>query len=314
MTEKFAIISDIHGNYAALVEVLEDAKSRGIDQFIIAGDYCLSGAWPNDCVRAMKEIQKKWIIRGNEEIYLENLIGKDQSTWTDGQMQISYWNFRNIEKENLDYLLALPHTVEFERNGVKVHVEHSSKAFLGEYEFVHFSSMVLAKKYENAEVTAEILRDDVRKDLEGDLGFQKKIEELEEGVYIFGHSHVQWSYKDSNKNILLSNPGSCGLPLDAIKNSVPYSILTITENGDTSLEEIRVLFSMADYIEKLKKTTQYVEANVWSKVIFKELLSAREHMMFFLQFVEDYAQKIGDERRPYALETWEKAYEEWSKS
>ena len=116
------------------------------------------------------------------------------------------------------------------------------------------------------------------------------------------------------RTFLLSNPGSCGLPLDAIKNSVPYSILTITENGDTSLEEIRVLFSMADYIEKLKKTTQYVEANVWSKVIFKELLSAREHMMFFLQFVEDYAQKIGDERRPYALETWEKAYEEWSKS
>nr|MCR5499568.1 metallophosphoesterase [Acetatifactor sp.] len=72
MTERFAIISDIHGNLPALVKVLEDIKSRGIEQFIIAGDYCLSGAWPNDCIHTLKEIPKKWIIQGNEERYLEN--------------------------------------------------------------------------------------------------------------------------------------------------------------------------------------------------------------------------------------------------
>ena len=103
MTEKFAIISDIHGNLPALVKVLEDIKSRGIDQFIIAGDYCLSGAWPNDCIQTLKEIPKKWIIQGNEERYLENLIGKDQSLWTDGQMQISYWSYRNVSADNLDF-------------------------------------------------------------------------------------------------------------------------------------------------------------------------------------------------------------------
>ena len=312
-TERFAVLSDVHGNHPALVKVLEDAKSRGIDQLIIAGDYCLSGAWPNDCIETLKGISKKRIIRGNEERYLENLIGKDQSTWTDGQMQISYWNYRNIEKENLDYILALPHTVEFECNGVKIHVAHSSDAFIGEYEFAHFGPGIIAKKYENIQATKVIVNKDIQNILNADADFHERMASLEEGVYVFGHSHVQWAYKDSPKGILLINPGSCGLPLDAIKNSLPYTILTITEDGDVSVEEIRVPFTMADYVEEIRKTTQYAEAHIWSEVIFKELLTAREHLMFFLQFADQYALEIGDEKRPFTVETWEKAYDEWSK-
>ena len=41
---KYAILSDVHGNFPALQKVLEDAKQRGIEDFIIAGDYALSGA------------------------------------------------------------------------------------------------------------------------------------------------------------------------------------------------------------------------------------------------------------------------------
>lgn len=101
--------------------------------------------------------------------------------------------------------------------------------------------------------------------------------------------------------------------MDAIKNSLPYTILTITEDGDVSVEEIRVPFTMADYVEEIRKTTQYAEAHVWSEVIFKELLTAREHLTFFLQFADQYALEIGDEKRPFTVETWEKAYDEWSK-
>ena len=47
-------------------------------------------------------------------------------------------------------------------------------------------------------------------------------------------------------------------------------------------------------------------------MIERELAFAREHMYFFLGFVKQYAEGIGDERRPYAPDTWEKAYEIWS--
>ncbi|MBR4731370.1 MAG: metallophosphoesterase family protein [Lachnospiraceae bacterium] len=308
---RFAVLSDVHGNYPAMKAVLEDAKRRGVDDFIAAGDYCLSGPWPNECIMALKEFQGKHVIRGNEERYLENLIGKDQSKWTDGQMQISYWNFRNVREENLNYVLSLPQVTEFECNGVKIHVAHSSDAFIGEYEFPHFGPGIFSEKYENVQATPEIVQKDVHAILDADEDFHARVTALEDGVYVFGHSHVQWSYKASDRNVLLVNPGSCGLPLDAIKDSLPYSILTVTEDGEIRLEEIRVPFSMADYVEEVKKTTQYAEANVWSKVIFQELLTAREHLMFFLWFADAFANEMGDHQRPFTVETWEKAYEAW---
>ena len=83
---RYAVISDIHGNKPAFDTVLADAKQQGIDDFIFAGDYCLSGPFSDECISTLREIENKVMIRGNEERYLENLIGKDQSKWTDGQM------------------------------------------------------------------------------------------------------------------------------------------------------------------------------------------------------------------------------------
>ena len=306
---KIAVLSDVHGNCPALRKVLEDAEKRGVDEFIIAGDYCLSGAWPDECIKTLMEIPDKVMIRGNEESYLENLIGKDQIAWTDGQMQISYYCFRNIDPGRLDYILSLPHTAEFERNGVKIHLAHSSVSFIGDYEFAKFGPAKLSKKYSGTDTSSEVLRKDVHEMLDADPEFTEKVDGLESGIYVFGHSHVQWSYK--SKNVLLVNPGSCGLPLDAIKDSVPYSIITISAKGETSVEEIRIPFPMLPYVEELKKTTQYAEANVWTKVIIKELLTSREHLYYFLDFAEKYAEDIGDDRRPFSIETWEGAYKAW---
>lgn len=306
---KIAVMSDVHGNLPALRKVLEDAEKRGVDEFIIAGDYCLSGAWPDECIKTLMEIPNKVMIRGNEEGYLENLIGKDQSAWTDGQMQISYYCYRSIEPERLDCILSLPHTAEFERNGVKIHLAHSSVCFIGDCEFGKFGPAKLSKKYANSDVTTEVVRNDIHEMLDADPAFSEKVDELEDGIYVFGHSHIQWSYK--SKNVLLVNPGSCGLPLDAIKDSVPYTVLTISDKGETEVEEIRIPFPMKPYVEELKQTTQYAEAKVWTKVIIKELLTAREHLYYFLSFAERYADGIGDKRRPFAVETWEGAYKAW---
>ena len=46
----------------------------------------------------------------------------------------------------------------------------------------------------------------------------------------------------------------------------------------------------------------------------KEWLKTCEHMKFFLEFTEQYARKIGDIRRPFSVETWEKAYGIWDQS
>ncbi|MBQ4363592.1 MAG: metallophosphoesterase family protein [Oscillospiraceae bacterium] len=301
----FAVISDVHGNLPALEAVLEDARKRGAEEYIIAGDYCLSGPYPDECIRLLRGIENKHIIRGNEEQYLQNLIGKDRSKWTDGQMQISYWCMRNIGSDELEYLMSLPHTIDLSVGGTKVHIAHSSQAFI-DFEFERFGPAVLAKKYPDD--TGDIRRD-IQDMLENDESIRSAVDGLEDGVYVFGHSHVQWSY--SKGNVHLVNPGSCGLPLDCIKDSIPYTMLYISDSGEVRTEECRLPFDKVGYAEHLMASTQYKEANVWSKVITKELLTAREHLTFFLQYAEGYAQSIGDERRPFAVDTWERAYCEW---
>ena len=310
---KYAVISDIHGNYPALQAVLEDIKRQGITACLFAGDYCISGAWPNECVEAIRAIPDKHVVRGNEEEYLENLIGKDQSLWTDGQMQVSYWCYRNISRDNLEYLLDQPLTTDFECNGIKIHMAHSSVEFLGTYPFYTWNSVTVADRIrQNGDFPRTILSD-FAAEREKDKTFREAISKLEKGVYIFGHSHVQWHYVSKEAEVYLINPGSCGIPLDGIRDSVPYTILEISEYGQISIEEKRVPFDKKQYINALKQSGQYREANIWSRVIMEELSTAREHMYYFLSFVKQYAGKIGDDRRPYVLETWENAYEDWKR-
>ena len=143
---KYAVIADIHGNCPALQAVLKDAENRGITHFLFAGDYCISGPRPDECLTMIREIPEKTVIRGNEEKYLEDLEGKDPSQWTDGQMQISYWTYRNVRRENLEYVLSLPHTADFECGGVQVHMAHSSVDFIGTHTFYTWNSCTVAER------------------------------------------------------------------------------------------------------------------------------------------------------------------------
>ena len=312
---RFAIVSDIHGNLPALNAIIEDADQNNIDLFIFAGDYCLSNPYPNECISRIRELDKKFIIRGNEESYLENLIGKDQSTWTDGQMQISYYCYHKISSDNLDYLLSMPDQMRLMYNDIALHIAHSSEVFISNCEHREWSTAKVAMRYRDSGVTQAAFRSDIHKYLDEDQQFHEIFKELENGIYIFGHSHIQWTYQSYNGKKILINPGSCGLPLDCIDTGIPYTILDISNSDHLIVEERRVPFpfNMDEYIETIQKSEQYAKANVWSKVIIKELRTKREHLFFFLRFVEKYAAEIGDDRRPFSVSTWEKAYELWER-
>ena len=310
---KYAVISDVHGNDPALRAVTEDAGRQGITRFLFAGDYCISGPWPDQCIETIRGLPEKKVIRGNEEKYLENLVGGDPSQWTDGQMQVSYWCYRNVRRDNLDYLLSLPHTADFDCGGFPVHMVHSSVAFMGTYPFYTWNSVTVAERNRQADAGPEKVLADLFAERDCDPGFLEAVSKLEKGIYIFGHSHIQWSWKDDDRGVYLINPGSCGLPLDGIRDSVPYTVLEITDAGQVRIEEKRVPFDKAAYIGAVTRTGQYREAGVWSRVIIRELATAREHIYYFLAFAEQYAKEIGDDRRPYAVDTWEKAYELWNR-
>jgi hypothetical protein len=87
--------------------------------------------------------------------------------------------------------------------------------------------------------------------------------------------------------------------------------LEVREDGTWRSQLCRVPFDARAAAEALRRSSAYREARVWSEVILREIPTAREHISFFLRYVEDYARSIGDARRPFSVDTWEAAYESW---
>lgn len=300
---KYAIISDIHGNYPALKLVIEDALHQGAQQFLFVGDYCISIPWPREVVETIRAMDNVHIIRGNEESYL------NVSDGTDAQFEISRWCRRVLSEEQRTWLNGLPARLDLQCENMDIHMAHSSEMFIRKVETGKFSTSQVALRYQDRHITHEELLRDIRHELLQDKELCSILNTLSEGIYIFGHTHIQWNMQVGK--YLFINPGSCGLPLDCTEFGAPYTLLTV-ENGIASVEERRVKYDVYSLIEKAKATEQYEKVPIWSEVIFKEWMTGHEKLFFFLKYVEEFAQRIGDERRPFAHDTWQAAYEEWA--
>lgn len=64
-----AILSDIHGNLAALEAVITDAKARGCTRFISLGDIAGYGPQPGECINVLQALSAVNIL-GNHDSYI----------------------------------------------------------------------------------------------------------------------------------------------------------------------------------------------------------------------------------------------------
>ena len=65
-----AVLYDIHANLPALDAVLADAEAAGADRFMLGGDYCALGAWPQEVLARLDALEPARWIRGNHERWL----------------------------------------------------------------------------------------------------------------------------------------------------------------------------------------------------------------------------------------------------
>ncbi len=85
---KIAIISDVHGNYPALLTVISDAIRNNVDQFIFVGDYIFDLLYPNEVTELIRSLKNAYVIQGNKEGYLKWLRVENQNNWIYDQMGI----------------------------------------------------------------------------------------------------------------------------------------------------------------------------------------------------------------------------------
>ncbi len=196
---RIAVISDIHANLYALINVLEDIDYEKVDTIICLGDLVGYGPHPNEVVAMIKRRNILCIkgnydnsVTDNEFSYIrENNINKFCLPWTINELRL----------ENLSYLKELPSSITLNIGNKKILFVHGSPSSINEYLYLDG---------ENTEQT---------------------LKSLQEDVLVCAHTHLPCTKQVGNKVYI--NTGSVGKPKIGRPNSTYCLIEMTSEQGLT---------------------------------------------------------------------------------
>ena len=198
---KILVISDIHGNLAALDAVREKA-----DMVFCLGDIVNYGPYPKACIERIRGLTDK-VVRGNHD----NAIGRDM----DCGCSVKYQELSDAGKiftkaalnaEEKDFLGNLSTTINIELEGKKFLLSHGSP--IGDM-----------YKY---------LRPDV-----SDKQLESELKDIAADIVFIGHTHLPMVRAINGVSIV--NPGSVGQPRDGI----PMASYAIWEDGRIEVKRVR---------------------------------------------------------------------------
>lgn len=125
---RIAVISDIHGNLAALEAVLGDVAAQRPDATICLGDLAFKGPQPAECVARIRELGIP-CVHGNTDLYLLQIAGvaptRPLPEGVDLPLYLK-WHVERLGSENLAYLAGLPFEHRLEADGVRIRFLHAT--------------------------------------------------------------------------------------------------------------------------------------------------------------------------------------------
>lgn len=197
---KIALIGDVHGNLHALQAVLQHARKRHVKAIWNLGDFTGYGAFPEDVVQLLREMNALSIAGNYDLKVLKNGKGKGKKPKTPEKQLAFRWAYQQLSKESREYLSALPLERRFELNGWRILMTHGSPQSNEEH-------------------------------LTPDTPDEHLIELAEmagEEVILCGHSHLPFARQVNGYWFI--NPGSVGRPDDGDPRA-SYAVLTIKPNA-----------------------------------------------------------------------------------
>ncbi|HEX3384827.1 MAG TPA: metallophosphoesterase family protein [Mucilaginibacter sp.] len=228
----YAIISDIHGNSLALTAVLNDIKSRGIEDIINLGDHFFGALEPEETASTLRE-NPMLCISGNTD--REILQSIDSNFTKDGMDRVK----ADLSQQSISWLRKLPKTAT--HHGL-FFVCHGTPESDDEY---------LLEK-----VTAKGVF------VHNDEDLVERTKQINERIILCGHSHVNRVIYLSNDKIIL-NPGSVGLPAYlgtgehrfAMESNTPHTKYAIVQadGDDISIEQVLVAYDWRKASENARK-------------------------------------------------------------
>jgi len=236
VSDRAAIISDIHANLPALDTALTRIDDLGIETIYCGGDLVGYGPHPNEvCAliaeRGIPTIYGNYdyaIARDLDDCGCAYITPQDREL---GQRSVD-WTLERTDRASKDFMRGLPFELRFHVGASSVHLVHGSPRKVNEYLFEDKP----ASLYERL-ATAE--HDD---------------------VLAFGHTHKPWVREHGD--VLFVNAGSVGKPkdgdprgafavLDATSGALEVTIERVEYDAEAVAAEVRAAGLPTEFADKL---------------------------------------------------------------
>lgn len=306
---KYALISDLHGNGSALSTALQELEKEKIDQYIFLGDYFGDLPDGDEIVEHIQSFSNAYVIRGNKEDYLRELHHSDEKEWIHEQFQSLYWNYRQMNSKNRDYLIGLAEMISVScPNSTKtMRIVHTIRDLFKGTVMDEISSSNYYLWLKEGLITKETFLTYVQGLINGDKEFRRILQTIPEDLIVFGHTHVQWHMAIDGK--VLVDAGSLGLPLDHDQAGAITLLEVIGE--EIFVEERRISYSVKDYIKYFQKSDLYDAAPHWSRIKVMELEKASDEVAFLFAHIREKMKKSNDPHWPIKKDVWTECCERW---
>lgn len=301
---KLAVISDLHGNYYALREVMAFLRGQKIDGIIGLGDFVTDGPFPQRMMEALREMQKEfpcYLVRGNREEYLlENL--RQPQNWKAGSSTSGLldYTFRNLTAQDLEFFAQLP------TDGV----------LIGKQDGNHLVPVFVPQE----EITPDTCRTSLFPalrlchgapgEIRGNFGLHPelllpRLEHLDASLLLGGHSHKQEQKEHAGKTYL--NPGSLGLALDGVGGHAHFAILTL-ENNVWQTELFQLPYDLEGYLAEFDRAGLETHGSVLARSLKRTLTCGVNYFYLTVKRVRELADALALTDLEESL--WEKAEKE----
>lgn len=241
---RIAALGDIHGNYQALVTVLDHVECWNPDLVLVLGDIINRGPRSQECLHLIQDKGKSpgWhIIKGNHEDYVLNM--EDPALQRSGMQfelkKVINFTYESLSIEDIQAVKDMPVEITLETAG---------------------NQLIRANHASIAGDRIGIYPDTPKRDLPGLI-------DQTADVFLVGHTHQAFIRKWENTTII--NTGSVGLPFDGDTRAA-YAQLTY-EHRSWHGEIVRVEYDKQAAEDDFIKSKFIPDGGALANLILAEL-------------------------------------------
>ena len=206
MATRLAVISDVHGNLAALEAALADIKRQRPDHILVCGDLVMQGPRPAEVADLLRSLEKDGakVIAGNTDIAVADFDYVAAFPWMedvpDATRAVAEWAHEQLSDDQLDWLRRLPSERRVWADDTLVLACHGSPGS---------QTNGLPSDMDVGVLVERVTRTDAR-------------------VIACGHTHVADVRELGRK--LIVNPGSCGYAFDGDPGAC-WAMITVPDQA-----------------------------------------------------------------------------------